>query len=138
MIVVMHTAIFFQGLFPMFGQIMLGRPAAYIVALCILILGILIYGTIQLKKWAWWSSLVYVSLLTVSSVMSFSRHRFYDIIMMMDLPAYEMELIDKMVVLHDYHLVGLFAAPLLIALGLVIYSKRYFGKSDHLGKSNAS
>lgn len=132
MIVAMHTAIFFQGLFPMFGQILLGRPAAYIIALCILILGILIYGTVQLKKWAWWSSLVYVSLLTVSSVMSFSGHRFYDIIVMMNLPAYEMELIDKMVVLHDYPLVGLFAAPLLITLGLVIYSRRYFGKKTIL------
>jgi MFS family permease len=138
MIVAMHTAIFFQGLFPMFGQILLGRPAAYIIALCILILGILIYGTVQLKKWAWWSSLVYVSLLTVSSVMSFSGHRFYDIIVMMNLPAYEMELIDKMVVLHDYPLVGLFAAPLLITLGLVIYSRRYFGKNNNLGKPNAS
>lgn len=138
MIVAMHTAIFFQGLFPMFGQILLGRPAAYIIALCILILGILIYGTVQLKKWAWWSSLVYVSLLTVSSVMSFSGHRFYDIIVMMNLPAYEMELIDKMVVLHDYPLVGLFAAPLLITLGLVIYSRRYFEKNNNLGKSNAS
>lgn len=138
MIVAMHIAPFFQGLFPMFGQILLGRPAAYIIALCILILVILIYGTVQLKKWAWWSSLVYVSLLTVSSVMSFSGHHFYDIIVMMNLPAYEMELIDKMVVLHDYPLVGLFAAPLLITLGLVIYSRRYFGKNNNLGKPNAS
>jgi hypothetical protein len=50
MIVALHTAIFFQGLFPMFGQILLGRPAAYLVALCILILGILFYGSVQLKK----------------------------------------------------------------------------------------
>ena len=138
MIVAMHTAIFFQGLFPMFGQILLGRPAAYIIALCILTLGILIYGTVQLKKWAWWSSLVYISLLTVSSVMSFSGHRFYDIIVMMNLPTYEMELLDKMVILHDYPLVGLFAAPLLITLGLVIYSRRYFENSNNFGKSNAS
>lgn len=138
MVVVMHIAIFFQGLFPMFGQIMLGRPAAYIIALCILILGILIYGTVQLKKWAWWGSLVYVSLLTVSAVMSFSGHRFYDIIVVLNLPAYETELLDKMVVFHDYPIVGLFAAPLLVTLGLIVYSRRYFWKSDHLGKSNAS
>jgi len=138
MIIVMHIAIFFQSLFPMFGQIMLGRQSVYIIALCILVLGILIYGTVRLKIWAWWGSLVYVSLLTISSVMSFSRHSFYDIILMMNLPAYEMEFLDKMTLLHDYHLVGLFTAPLLIILGLVIYSKRYFRKSDNLGQLNAS
>ncbi len=57
---------------------------------------------------------------------------------MMKLPAYEMEFIDKLVFLHDYHLVGLFAIPLLITLGLVIYSKRYFLKSDNSGQLTAS
>jgi hypothetical protein len=129
MIIVMHIAIFFQALFPMFGQIMLGRRPVYILSLCILILGFLIYGTLRLKIWAWWSSLVYVSLLTISSVMSFSRHSFYDIILMMNLPANEMQFLDKMILLHDYHLVALFAPPLLVTLALIVYSKRYFQKS---------
>jgi hypothetical protein len=126
LIIVLHVAIFFQGLFPMFGQIMLGRPSAYVIALGILILGILIYGTARLKIWAWWGSLVFVSLLTSSALLSFSGYRFYDIILMMDLPAFEMGLIDKMVFLHDYPLVGVFVFPLLAALGLIIYSKRYY------------
>ncbi len=128
MIVAMHITIFFQGLFPMFGQIIFGRPAAYVIALCILILGILIYGTVGLKKWAWWGSLVYILLLTISTILSFSRYSFYDIILMMNLPAYEMGFIDKMILIHDYRLVGLLAIPLLVTLGLIIYSKRYFVK----------
>lgn len=137
-IIVMHIAIFFQSMFPIFGQIMLGRQSVYIISLCILIMGILIYGTVRLKIWAWWSSLVYISLLTISSVMSFARHSFYDIIIVMKLPAYEMGFLDKLIFLHDYHLVGLFAIPLLITLGLVIYSKRYFVKSDNSGQLTAS
>ncbi len=136
-IMVMHIAIFFQSMFPIFGRIMLGRQSVYIVSLCILIMGILIYGTVRLKTWAWWSSLAFVSLLTISSVMSFARHSFYDIIIMMKLPAYEMELLDKLEFLHDYHLVGLVAIPLLITLGLVIYSKRYYEKSDNSGQLTA-
>ncbi|NOR84272.1 MAG: hypothetical protein GQ526_12350 [Ardenticatenales bacterium] len=101
-------------------------------------MGILIYGTVRLKTWAWWSSLVFISLLIISSVMSFARHSFYDIIIMMELPAYEMELLDKLEFVHDYHLVGLVAIPLLITLGLVIYSKRYFEKSDNSGQLTAS
>jgi len=138
MVTGMHIAIFFQSLFPMFRQIMLGRQSVYIISLCILILGILIYGTVRLEIWAWWGSLIYVSLLTISSVMSFSRHGFSDIILMMNLPTYEMEFLDKLTLLHDYHLVGLIAVPLLITLGLIIYSKRYFGKSDNLSKSTDS
>jgi hypothetical protein len=136
-IVVLHLAIFLQGLFPLFGQIMLGRPSAYVIALCILILGILIYGTVRLEKWAWWVSVVYVSLLAVSSAMSFSNYSFYDIIQMMNLPAYEMDLLDKMIVFHDMHITGLVVVPLGIALGLLVYSKRYFGQRHIPGKLNA-
>jgi hypothetical protein len=107
---------------------MLGRQSVYIITLCILILGILIYGMARLQTWAWWSSLVFVALLTISSVQSFSSHSFYEIILMMNLPAYEMGFLDRLLLLHDYRPVGLFGAPLLITLGLIIYSKRYFGK----------
>ena len=81
----------------------------------------------RLKRWAWWGSAGFLSLLTLSTVLSFSRVGFYDIILRMDLPAYEMDFLDRMVLLHDYSLAGLFAIPLLAALGLVMASKRYFG-----------
>jgi hypothetical protein len=134
MIIVMHISIFFQSLFPMFGQIMLGRPSVYIIAFCILILGILVYGTVRLRKWAWWGSLLYLSLLTISSIMTFSRFTFYEIILMMNLPPYEMEFLNKMIVIHDYRLVSLIIPPLLIALSLTFYSKRYFGYYGKMGK----
>jgi hypothetical protein len=134
LIIVLHSAIFFQSLFPMFGQIMLGRQSVYLLAFCILFSGVLIYGTVRLKTWAWWSSLAYLSLLTISTVMSFSRYDFHEIILMTHLPAYEMELINGLAMLHDYRLVSLFAPPLLAALGLVLYSKRYFGGKGHPGQ----
>jgi hypothetical protein len=138
MIIVFHLTIFFQCLLPMFGEIMLGRSSAYIIAGCILILGILIYGTVRLEKWAWWSSIVFVSLLSISSAMSFSRHSFYNIILMMKLPAYEMEFLNKLTVIHDARIVGLVVTPLLIVLGLLVYSKRFFGHSILHEKTNAS
>lgn len=113
-------------------------PSVYVVSFCILVLSLLIYGTVRLKGWAWWGSLVGLSLLSVSSALSFSRHSFYDIILMLDLPPYEMDFLDEWVLIHDYHPVGLLAAPLLIALGLTVYSRRYFGKRDIPGESVAS
>lgn len=131
-IIVLHIAMFFQAMFPMFGRILLGRQSVYILALCSLIFIVLIYGITRLKLWAWWGSLVYVSLLTISSVMTFSRYRFYDIVQIMNLPAYELEFIDKMLLIHDYRLVGLITIPLLVIVGLIIYSRRYFWKDANL------
>jgi hypothetical protein len=125
-ILVMHIAMFLQSMFPMFGQILLGRQAAYVNTACIVILGLLIYGTVRLRMWAWWGSLVFISLLTISSVMSFTRYSFYELINMLNFPAYEMGFLDKFKLFYDFHLVGLLATPLLVALGLIIYSKKFF------------
>lgn len=137
MIISLHLAIFFQSLFPLFGKILLGRPAVYLISLCILILGFLIYGTVHLKRWAWWGALVFVSLMTVTSGWSFASHSFYEIILLMNLPSYEMAYLDQLVLLHDFHLVGLITPPLLISLGLIIFSKQYFQQADALEKQVA-
>jgi hypothetical protein len=126
MIIALHLSAFLQGLFPLFGLFSLGRPSASLIAGCFVTLVVLIYGSVRLERWAWWGSLVLVGLLTISTVLSFSRHGFYDIILMLNLPSQEMVWIDNLAFLHDYHPVGLFAIPLLAALGLIIYSKRFF------------
>ncbi len=128
MILVMHLAIFFQVIFPWFGQFILGRQSIDLIALCILILGVLIYGIVQLKKWAWWGALMYLALLSTSALLSFSRHSFSEILQMMDLPAYEIEFLGQLTLLSDFHLTLLAAAPLFAGLGLLIYSKRFFDK----------
>jgi hypothetical protein len=135
MIIVLHLAYFFQGLFPFFGAILLGRPSAHLLALSILLLGILMVGVFRLRRWAWWGSLVTLTALTLSSALSFSRVTFYDLILRMDLPAYEIEFIDRMRVIHDLPLAGLIVVPLLIALALLIHSRRYFGPPVVPGRS---
>ncbi len=126
MIVVIHIAIFFQGIFPWFGQILLLRSSAYFMAFCVLALIFMIYGIIGLKKWAWWGSMLLFSLLTISGVLSFAGYHFYDLMLLLNPPVYELGLLDKMVFLYDLPVVGLFVFPLLCALGLSVYSRRYF------------
>jgi len=125
-IIAWHLAIFFQAMFPLFGKLMFGRQMVYLIAFCIVALYGLIYGVFRLKIWAWWAALIYFTLLTVSVIMTFTRYNFYQIVSMMNLLEYEMEFLGKVTVLHDYCLVGLFALPLLLILGLLIYSRRYF------------
>lgn len=128
MIAALHVAMFLQAAFPLFGRIQFGRPSAYLIALCVVILGVLMYGIVKLKRWAWWGAIVFVALLAVSSAMTFTRYRFLDLIQMMNLPAYEMAFIGRMTVLHDFRLAGLVVVPLLVALALLIYSKRYLAR----------
>lgn len=130
MIIVMHFAIILQGVFPVFGQINLMRDSAPIIAGCILVLVGLIYGTVKLKPWAWWVSLVFVTLLTISTFMSFSKYNLSEITQMMHLPAAEIAYFEKLPPLHHVYLTGLLVVPLLVALGLILYSKRYFRKEN--------
>ncbi len=129
-ILVLHIAIFFQGLVPLFGQVLLGRQSARVMSMCILVAGVLTYGIARRAIWAWWGALVYTALLALSSLLTFWRYSFYDLVSLMDLPATEMEFIDRMALLRDFHLVAVFVVPLLVAFGLVLCSKRYFMKGD--------
>lgn len=125
-IVVLHVAIFFQGLFPLLGPLLVGRPAMYWLAGCVVALGVLIYGTARRERWAWWGSLGFFSVLALSSLLSFAGRRLLDVALLLNPPAFELEVLAKMVVLHDLPLVGLVAIPLLAAGGLVIATRRHF------------
>jgi hypothetical protein len=129
MIVVLHLAMFFQAVFPLFGIIMLGRPAVPVIAACIVILGILIYGLVRRESWAWWASLVFVALLAVSAGLSFARYGLFDILQRMQLPPAEIEFMRGAAALQDFNLTALVTLPLLVTLGLLVYSKRYFPAS---------
>ena len=115
-----------------FGQVLLGRPSAFVNALCILIAGILMFGIVRLKLWAWWGALVYTAALAISTLLTFSRYSFTDILDRMHLPAFELAFLDRLTPLRDFHLVVLTSVPLLAAIGLLVYSKRYFGRGDEL------
>ncbi len=125
-VLVWHLAMFFQAIFPFFGQVRLGRPSAYTVDFANLILVGLIFGLVKRKLWAWWGTAVYFILLTLSTLITFSQHTLADIITMMDLPAYELEFFANMTVVHDYRLAALFGPPLLLIISLLMYTKRYF------------
>jgi hypothetical protein len=125
-ILVLHYVIFLQGIFPLFGRVIVGRPNVYWISLVILVTGILMYGLARLKPWAWWGTCGLTAALALSTGMTLPRYSFYELVSKLNLPAYEWEFVDQMVVLHDFHLTSLVVVPLLAALGLLLHSKRYF------------
>lgn len=125
-ITVFHLAIFLQSILPVFGTLIFGRQATYIIAGCIVTLVILMIGLIQTERWAWWGSLLFFSGLILSALTTFWQMQVSDIIHLLDLPAYEIELLEPMTILQDLAIIPWLLIPMLTTLGLLLYSKRFF------------
>lgn len=123
--IALHILIFFNGIIPLLGLWLNGLQGILLIDILIMSLVGLIWGTLRLKTWAWYVSLFYFSLMTLSSILTLSRSSFLDILSVMNLPEFEREILQG-VPLHGVHFAALIGIPLLITLGLIIYSKRYF------------
>jgi hypothetical protein len=128
-IVVLHTLIFFNGIFPLFGVFLTGFYGIALIDILIACLAFLIWGTFRLRIWAWWGSLLYVGLLTFSSILTFSRSIYLDILSIMRFPPTEMEFLDGLP-FQGFHFALFIGIPLFLTLGLIIFSKRYFGATQ--------
>jgi hypothetical protein len=124
-IVVLHIPIFFSGVFPLFGLMLVDLAGFLLIDVSIFCLAGLTWGLLKLRPWAWWGALVYLSLLTLSVIMTFSQYTLLDILARMRFPPTEMEILDGLP-FHGFHLALALGVPLLITLGLLVYSKRYF------------
>ena len=123
--IALHVPIFFNGIFPLFGVLLFGLQGILMIDFSIMCLLGLAWGVLKLKNWAWWGSLIYVILLILSLMITFSRYSFSDILAGMVFPPTEMEALQG-VPLHGLHIATLIGIPLPITLGLIIFSKRYF------------
>lgn len=127
--IALHIPIFFNGIFPLFGVLLSDIQGILLIDILIMCLVCLIWGTLKLRIWAWWGSLVYFGLMTFSMILTLSRSSFSDILSRMKFPETEMEILQGLP-FQGFHFAALMGIPLLMTLGLLIYSKRYF-KADY-------
>jgi hypothetical protein len=128
-ILVLHVLLLFNGIFPLFGVLVSDLPGIFLLDASILCLALLVWGLLRLRTWAWWGSLIYLSLITFSSILTLIRSRYADILSAMDLPPTEMEFLDG-VPLQGFHFAVFIGMPLLITLGVILVSKKHFGSSS--------
>jgi hypothetical protein len=126
-IVVLHIPIFFSGIFPFFGLLLTDLAGILMIDVSIFCLAGLTWGVLKLKQWAWWGSLVFLSLLILSVFVTFSQYTLLDILARLRFSPTEMEILDGLP-FHGFHLALALGVPLLITLGLLVFSKRYFGR----------
>ena len=95
-VVALHIPIFFSGLFPFFGCLLIDLEGIFALDVSIVCLVGLTWGVLKLKPWAWWSTLVFVSLLTVSVIVTFVQYSLADILSRMRFPPTEMEALQNL------------------------------------------
>ena len=123
--VALHVSPFFNGIFPLFGVLLFGLPGMFLADVAILSLGALTWGILRLKAWAWWGSVVYFGLLIVSLVWSLSTSTLGEVLEGLNFPPTEMEALQGMP-LHGAHLAAFLGLPLIVTLGVILFSKRYY------------
>ena len=125
----MHIALLFNGIFPLFGALRFGFEGIVLIDLSVIYLVCLLWGLLRLRIWAWWGSVVYCGLMAFSSIVALSRASFSDILQGVNFPSTEMEILRGLP-FQGFHFAALIGIPLLVALGLIAFSKRYFGNVE--------
>lgn len=124
---VLHIPIFFRGIFPLFGIFVHGMKGMICMELSLVVLILLCFGTLQQKRWAWWSGIVFFLTWIVSIAVTFLNHSFMDILAVLKFPAREYEAVRN-VPLQGYHMIIFLGLPLVLTLYLIYKSKPYFNK----------
>ena len=119
---------------PCFGVVVDGAVGAS-VALSIVLLHIyLIWGIYHRKVAAWWTSALYVVLLSVSGMLSMARADLVELSQWMDIPADELDMFEQMGMVEMANSLWWLWIPWAVAfLGYLVYVKRYFGLSEGEG-----
>jgi len=128
-IAVLQVLILFNWVFPLFPVLVLDPRGIALIALSVLILVGLIWRLLGLRRWAWWGALVYWGYLTFSIIAALSRYSLADLLAQMRFAPTEVDILDG-IPIHGAHLAVLAGIPLLVTLGLMAYSGRYFGRGS--------
>jgi hypothetical protein len=124
-ILALHTAILFRGSFPFFGLLVTDLPGILMIDAAVLLLILLVWGTLQRQTWAWRGALAYFAVMTLSTMWTFARLSWVEILDIMRFAPLEVEALDGLPA-HGVHIAAFFGLPLLGTLGWIIYSRRSF------------
>jgi len=124
-IVMLHILILFNGMYPVFGVFAFGLQGILLLDISIAYLVCLIWGTLRLRMWAWWGAVIFLSLFTFSTLLTFFKSSYSTILSGLAFPPREIEFLGGLPV-QGYHFAVLAGIPLLITWGVAILSRRHF------------
>jgi hypothetical protein len=85
----------------------------------------LTWGALNRQVWAWWGALVYFGLATLSTILTFVRLSWPDILAVMQFAPTEIEALDG-IPASGLHIAAFIGLPLVGTVIAIIYSKHFF------------
>lgn len=128
-LIILHTHIYFNGMFPLFGSWLTGLSGIVLIDLSILALLVLLWGTLRRSRWAWWGALGYFCLMAVSYVLTLLASDWQTILSTADFPPFEVEIL-RGIPAQGYHLAILVGIPFLLAIGLILRARPYYAPAE--------
>ena len=122
---VFHMLLFFRGIFPFFGHWLINLRGFYVNSASILLFISLIIGTVKLSRWAWRVLTAYSALFTGSLLITLYRTGIPKLIELLHFPQKEADALMN-IPLKGFHLCFIIGIPLLVSLGVIVHSRRYF------------
>jgi hypothetical protein len=124
-ILTLFGLILVNGVFPWFGTMWTGTTGIMALDVAMLALAGLIWGLARRLALAWWLALVDFALLTLSTLITFSRYTYRDTLEAMALPPHEMEWFQDIPFIDGYP-APVVSGPLLVTLVCLLAIRRYF------------
>ncbi len=88
--------VFFGGLFPLFGFILTSLQGFAAICACCALFALLIWGLLRRQQWAWYGAAAFLSLLLVSTIITYSLHSYQDILAVLPFAKTETEALAKL------------------------------------------
>ena len=128
-ILVLLILVLFNGIFPFFGKFLSSIQGTLALVGSMLIFAFLAWGTVKQKSWAWWGSVIWLGIFTLSLVMTFLLNTYSDLLSALAFPRAEVETFEN-IPLQGYHLAVMAGIPLIVTLLIVISLKPHFIADD--------
>ena len=120
-----HLLLFFKGLFPLFGKWLIGFDGFIVITFSLLFFVALILGTLKIKLWIWWASVIYFGSLTISTILTLLSSDFSEMVALLNFPERETNALIN-IPLQGFHLAIIFGIPLFLSLSIILFSKKYY------------
>jgi hypothetical protein len=124
-ILILHTQIYFNGLFPLFGKWITGLNGIILLDISILGLILLVFGMLRSQPWAWWLGMIYYCLMTLTYISTLLTSSWMDILSALNLPPYELGFLVGMP-LHGAYFIFLAGPPFILTIYMIIRSRKHF------------
>jgi hypothetical protein len=124
-IAALHLAVLLHGAFPLFGRLAMDWAGILCIDASILWLAAVAWGSLRRWAWAWWGALAFFSLGTISTVGTFARLSWAEILAAMRFAPLEVQALDG-IPASGWHLAGLIAVPLVGTLVAILRARRCF------------